>query len=73
MANAAENKINDGFPSPFESPCVLSAFACKEGCEGCNTWEKHSGTDCKEMLFCCLPFTTIIDTLCLIVTVPKWC
>jgi hypothetical protein len=24
------------------------------------------------MLFCCLPFTVIIDTVSLFVTIPKW-
>ena len=68
-----ENETKDGFPSPISSPCAMSAYVFKEGCDGCNTWEKHYGTDCKEMLFCCLPFTSIGDTLCLFVTIPKWC
>jgi hypothetical protein len=73
MDTSTVKKTNENvFPSPFASPCGLSVFVCKEGCEGCNTWEKHYGTDCKEMLFCCLPCTSIIDILCLIVTVPKW-
>lgn len=66
--NNDENKC----PSPFMSPCVCSINVWNEGCAGCDQWEKHYGTDCGEMMFCLLPCTSIIDTVSLFVTIPKW-
>ncbi len=72
MAKISKQNDEKGCPSPFLSPCACSINACNEGCDGCAQWEKHSGTDCREMMFCCLPLTVIIDTVSLFVTIPKW-
>ena len=42
------------------------------GCVGCNQESVHSGTDCKIILFCCIPCSLIADTLFLPYTLTKW-
>jgi len=65
------NETNDNICPP-SGPCSYTILSCNTGCTGCNEWEKHSGTDCKEMAFCCLPFALITDTLVLPFTITKW-
>ena len=72
MTEISKQNDEKGCSSPFLSVCVCTINVCNEGCAGCEQWEKHSGTDCREMLFCCLPFTILIDTVSLFVTIPKW-
>ncbi len=68
-----KNEKNDeGCPTPISYPCAWTSSAISIGCEGCDQWEKHHGTDCGEMMFCSLPCTFILDTVCLFVTIPKW-
>jgi hypothetical protein len=55
----------------LNGPCNCSKQACIIGCEGCDQWGNHSGTDCKEMFFCCLPFSFVLDTLVFPFTVTK--
>ncbi len=65
------NETNDNICPP-SGPCSYTILSCNTGCTGCNEWEKHYGTDCKEMMFCCLPCALITDTLCLPFTITKW-
>jgi hypothetical protein len=60
--NNVDNDICS-FQTLLISPCNCSRQACSMGCDGCNQWEKHSGNDCKEMLFCCFPITFVFDTI----------
>ena len=55
-----------------DKPCSCSRQACKMGCDGCAQWEKHSGTDCGEILFCCLPITFVCDTIVFPYTMVKF-
>jgi hypothetical protein len=64
------SETNDNMCPP-SGPYSYTILSCKTGCTGCNEWEKHSGTDCKEMAFCCIPFALITDTLCLPYTIVK--
>ena len=62
----SNNNVDDdkcSFHTLLISPCNCSRQACNMGCDGCAQWEKHSGTDCGEILFCCLPITFVIDTI----------
>jgi uncharacterized protein YceK len=52
-------------------PCSNTLNSVKIGCDGCSKWNKHSGTDCDELIFFCIPFTIIIDTIILPYTVTK--
>ena len=66
------DKNDEKCPSPISYSCVLTSSAISIGCKGCDQWEKSFGTDCGEMMFCCLPCTVVIDSVCLFVTIPKW-
>jgi uncharacterized protein YceK len=52
-------------------PCSCTITSTKIGCEGCQKWNKHSGSDCEELIFCCIPFTIVIDTIILPYTISK--
>jgi hypothetical protein len=70
--NISIKQDRDECPSVISSPCVYSCYACREGCNGCVESEKHHVNYCIEIMFCCIPFTLVIDTVCLFVTLPKW-
>ncbi len=53
------------FSELIDHPCNYSVQTCSTVIDGCNKWEKHYGTDCGEMMICCLPFTFVIDTIVL--------
>jgi hypothetical protein len=72
MAEISKENDEKGCPSVISSPCVYSCYSCREGCNGCVGWEKRHVNDCGEIMFCCIPFTFVIDTVCLFVTLPKW-
>ena len=66
--NIDEIKIN----CPPSGPYSYTILMCNSGCAGCMQYETHSGTECKDMMFCCVPFALITDTLCLPYTITKW-
>ena len=70
--NNTNNDEDEDKICPPTGPYSYTISSYKTGCKGCDEWEKHYGTDCKEMMFCCIPCALITDTLCLPYTIPKW-
>jgi hypothetical protein len=67
-----DKNTEDNSFCPPSGPCSYTISSYKTGCIGCNEWEKHYGTDCKELMFCCIPCALITDTLVLPFTLAKW-